>query len=76
VIAVDESHEGSRPNANYHDRFGYRQERVSGPRHRREREDGGEEAIAAREVDGIFRGTVALPVDAWQNPFRGLAINA
>src|SRR5258708_39196213 len=24
----DESHEGSRPHANYHDRFGYRQERV------------------------------------------------
>jgi hypothetical protein len=23
----DESHEGSRPHANYHDRFGYRQER-------------------------------------------------
>jgi hypothetical protein len=28
-----ESHEGSRPYANYHDRFGYRQERVSGSRH-------------------------------------------
>jgi len=28
----DESHEGSRPHANYHDRFGYRQERVSGSR--------------------------------------------
>ena len=29
----DESHEGSRPHANYHDRFGYRQERVSDSRH-------------------------------------------
>lgn len=29
----DESHEGSRPHANYHDRFGYRQERVPGSRH-------------------------------------------
>jgi hypothetical protein len=29
----DESHEGSRPHANYHDRFGYRRERVSGSRH-------------------------------------------
>ena len=25
--------QGSRPHANYHDRFGYRQERVPGPRH-------------------------------------------
>jgi hypothetical protein len=29
----DESPEGSRPHANYHDRFGYRQERVPGSRH-------------------------------------------
>ena len=29
----DESHQGSRPHANYHDRFGYRQERVSDSRH-------------------------------------------
>ena len=29
----DESHQGSRPHANYHDRFGYRQERVPGSRH-------------------------------------------
>ncbi len=29
----DESHERSRPHANYHDRFGYRQERVPGSRH-------------------------------------------
>jgi hypothetical protein len=28
----DESHEGSRPHASYHDRFGYREERVSGSR--------------------------------------------
>src|SRR5580704_18424921 len=30
VIVADESHEGSRPHANYHDRVGYRQERVPG----------------------------------------------
>jgi putative ABC transport system substrate-binding protein len=29
----DESHQGSCPHANYHDRFGYRQERVSDSRH-------------------------------------------
>jgi hypothetical protein len=29
----DESHQGSRPHANYHDRFGYRKERVPGSRH-------------------------------------------
>src|SRR5882672_7859219 len=29
----DESHQGSRPHANYHDRFGYRQEHVSDSRH-------------------------------------------
>jgi hypothetical protein len=28
VIVADESHEGSRPDANYHDRAGYRQEQV------------------------------------------------
>jgi hypothetical protein len=61
VIVVDESHEGSRPDANYHDRFGYRQERVSGPRHRREREGSREEATASRQVDGIFRGSVTVP---------------
>src|SRR3954470_15830932 len=30
----------SRPHANYHDRVGYRQERVSSPRHRRQRDGG------------------------------------
>jgi hypothetical protein len=34
----DESHEGSRPHANYHNRFGYRQERVPGSRDRRQPE--------------------------------------
>src|SRR5438045_3777507 len=34
MIVTDESHDGSRPHANYHDRVGYRQESVSSPRHR------------------------------------------
>jgi hypothetical protein len=51
---VDESHEGSRPDANYHDRFGYRQERVPGPRHRRQGEGGCEKATPAQPGDGFL----------------------
>jgi hypothetical protein len=55
VIVADEPHEGSRLNANYRDRFGYRQERFSGPRNRRQRQNGREEATPAQPGDCVFR---------------------
>src|ERR1700748_1248612 len=61
VVVVDESHEGSRPDASYHDRFGYRQERVSGPRHRRQGEGGCEKATSAQPSDSVFQGFAAVP---------------
>ena len=57
----DESHEGSRPHANYHDRFGYRQERVPSSRHRRDREGRRSEATAAQPGAGVLQGAAALP---------------
>src|SRR5215831_18339168 len=54
----NESHEGSRPHANYHDRFGYRQERVCGSRDRRGRKGRRSEATPARPGAGILQ---ALP---------------
>src|SRR5580704_7594884 len=61
VIVADESHEGSRPDASYHDRFGYRQERVSGPRHRRQGEGGCEKATPAQPSGSVFQGFAAVP---------------
>src|SRR6516164_337707 len=52
VIVVDESHEGSRPDENYHDRLGYRQERVPGLRDRRQREGRDQEATPAQQGVG------------------------
>ena len=57
----DESHEGSRPHANYHNRFGYRQERVPGSRDRRQREDCCSEAAAARSGAGVLQSVATLP---------------
>src|SRR5262249_33303328 len=57
----DESHEGSRPHANYHDRFGYREERVPGPWHRRGREGRCQEAASSCSDDEVLRGAAALP---------------
>ena len=52
---------GSGPNANYNDRFGYRQERVPGSRHRRSREGHRSEATSARPNAGVLQGAAALP---------------
>src|SRR6516165_7560700 len=49
---------GSRPHAHYHNRFGYRQERVSSPRHRCGREDHPSEAASPQQVMKFF---AALP---------------
>src|SRR5262249_46149500 len=57
----DESHEGSRPYANYHDRFGYREERVPGSRHRRGREGRYQEAASPRSGVEVFCVAAALP---------------
>jgi transposase len=45
VIVADESHEGSRPDANYHDRVGYRQNvfQVHGI-------DGAEEVVVRKQL--------------------------
>src|SRR6516165_2339320 len=61
VIVADESHEGSRPNANYHDRVGYRQERVPGSRDRRGREGHCEEATSTQPGADLLQGAAALP---------------
>src|SRR6266571_3449021 len=50
----DESHERSRPHANYHDWFGYRQERVSGSRDRQQREGCCSEAAAAQPNTSVL----------------------
>src|SRR5262245_3214572 len=57
----DESHEWSRPHANYHYRVGYREERVPGSWHRRDREGRGQEAASSRSGDEVFGGAAALP---------------
>src|SRR2546429_4610755 len=57
----DESHEGSRPHANYHDWFGYRQERVSGSRDRQQREGCCSEAAAAQPGAGVLQNVATLP---------------
>src|SRR3984893_2245583 len=54
-------HQGAVPHADYHNRFGYCQERVSGPRHRCGREGRRQEAASPRSSDCLFRGTAALP---------------
>src|SRR3981189_3326786 len=61
VIVVDESHEESRPDANYHDRFRYRQERISGSRDRRQGEGSCEEATPAQPGGYVFQGIAAVP---------------
>src|SRR6266536_5522418 len=61
VIVADESHEGSRPDASYHDRFGYRQKRISGSRDRCGRESRRSEATPAQPGAGILQSTAALP---------------
>jgi hypothetical protein len=58
VIVADESHEGSRPNASYHDRVGYRQERVSGSRDRRGQKVVVRKQLRRRQVVALFE---ALP---------------
>src|ERR1700675_273831 len=45
----------------YHDRFGYRQERVSGSRDRRQGEGGCEEATPAQPGDCVFQSSTAVP---------------
>src|SRR3974390_1311552 len=60
VIVADESHEGSRPNANFHDRVGYRQERVPGSRDRRGRGGDREEAAPAQPGAGVLQSAAAL----------------
>src|SRR6516165_12526064 len=52
---------GSRPHADYHNRFGYRQERVSGPRHRCGREGRRQEATATQPGVEVFCVAAALP---------------
>jgi hypothetical protein len=76
VIAVDEWHAGSRPDANYHDRFGYRQElfQVHGI-------DANEKVVVRKQLRrgksmAFFEALSPCLIDAWQNPFRGLAIKA
>src|ERR1035437_3355923 len=55
----DESHQRSCPHADYHDRFGYRQERVPGSRYRRGREGRREKATSPRPGDGVLRSDAA-----------------
>src|SRR5262245_17900335 len=62
---------GSRPHANYHDRIGYRQERVPGSRDRREREGGCQEATSPQPGDCVFQGFAAMP--SWDG---GLCLGA
>src|SRR5882724_8005723 len=57
----NESHEGSRPHANYHDRFGYRQERVPGSRDRRGRKGRGPETTPAPPGVGVLQIVAAVP---------------
>src|SRR5947208_1800534 len=52
---------GSRPYADYHDRFGYRQERFSSSRHRCGREDGHQEAASSQQGGSVFRSAAAMP---------------
>src|SRR6202022_2136300 len=52
---------GSRPHADYHNRFGYRQERVSSPRHRCGRERGRQETASPRSSVEVFCGAATLP---------------
>src|SRR5580700_12342402 len=61
VIVADESHEGSRPDANYHDRVGYRQERVPGSRDRRGRESRGSQATPAQPDADVLQSAAAVP---------------
>src|SRR2546423_13446130 len=56
----DESHEGNRPHANYHDRFGYRQERVSGSRDRGYREGRRQNTAPAYPDAGVLESIAAL----------------
>jgi hypothetical protein len=56
VIVADESHEGSRPDAGYHDRVRYRQERVPGSRDRCDRK--GRKQLRRSQVLAFFK---ALP---------------
>src|SRR5215468_12472725 len=57
----DESHEGSRPHANYHDRFGYRQERVSGSWDRRDRKGCRLQATSTQPGAGILQSAATVP---------------
>src|SRR6516162_7527497 len=56
IVAI---HIGSRPHADYHNRFGYREERVSGPRHRCGREGRHQEAASPRSGVEVFCGAAA-----------------
>src|SRR6516164_8071575 len=60
-LIVTMTHIGSRPHADYHNRFGYRQERVSGPRHRCGREGRRQEATATQPGVEVFCVAAALP---------------
>src|SRR5208282_1279572 len=52
---------GSHRHASHHDRFGYRQERVPGPWHRRGREGRRSEATSAQPGVGVLQGAAAVP---------------
>jgi len=65
-FVADESHEESRPHANYHDRLGDCQERVPSSRHRRDRKGRRSEATATQPGADVVQGAAALPCRAWR----------
>src|SRR5208282_1480634 len=55
---------GSHRHASHHDRYGYRQKRVSSSRDRRGREGGRSEAISAQPRAGVLQGAAARALSA------------